>query len=220
VKIVIADPNDLFRCLLRNWLKSEKGIQVVGETDDGNEVVELVARSKADILVMDPAMPHLSGLTIARQIHATMPQVRLVALYDSNKPYVVDHVQKAGFQGCLCKKTSSPDNLRVALNSVMDGNAYFCAETCRVQNAIHNSTHSFSRLLSLREQDILRQIGYGKDNEEIAAILNLSPSTVQTHRRNLFRKLGIHDTPALMSYAFEQGFCLMDSEEIYSNEVR
>jgi DNA-binding NarL/FixJ family response regulator len=194
-------------------MHTENRMKLMGETNDGNCVVELVTKCNADILIVDPVMPNASGLTIARQLRETMPHVRLVAVYNANKPYVVDRLQKAGFHGCVSKKSNTLTNLRTALESVMEGNAYFCAETCRIQNTIYNSATSFSRLLSIREQEILREIGYGKDNEEIAIALKLSPATVQTHRRNLFRKLGIHDTPALMRYAIDQGFCILENED-------
>jgi DNA-binding NarL/FixJ family response regulator len=215
VKIIIADPNDLFRSLLKFWLNSENRMKLVGETNDGANVVELVARLNANILIIDPILPNLSGTAIAREIHEKMPEVRLVAVYQSNKPYVVDRLQKAGFHGCVCKNSNTIVNLKTAMESVMEGNAYFCAETCRVQNLIYNNPASFSRLLSIREQEILGQIGYGKDNDEIGFALKLSPATVQTHRRNLFKKLGIHDTPALMRYAIDQGFCQIESGEPY-----
>lgn len=216
MKLVIADHNDLFRSLLKFWMSSDSKLKLVGETVDGANLLDLLFRTKADLLVIDPAIPKASGLTIARRVHETIPGVRLLALYQDNKPYVVDRLQKAGFNGCVCKKNNCLNNLRTAIESIMEGNAYFCAETCRIQNQIYNNTTSFSRLLSLREQEILRQIGYGKNNGDIALTLKLSSSTVQTHRRNLFKKLGIHDTPDLMRYAIDQGFCLIEEEKRFA----
>lgn len=212
MKIILADPCELFRSLFRTWLHNDNKIRIAGDTGDGARVLELLSSTGADLLLMDPALPKVNGLELAHRIHETMPQVRMLALYSENRPFVVDRIQKAGFHGCVCKKTNSITNLKTAMESVMEGNAYFCAETCRIQNLIYSNSTSFSRLLSLREQEILCQISYGMDNDAIATALKLSPSTVQTHRRNLFRKLGIHDTPALMHYAIKQGFCLLGTE--------
>jgi two-component system NarL family response regulator len=212
VKIILADPCELFRSLIKIWLHTENKIRLVAETGDGANVMELLSTKGAELLLMDPALSKVSGLELARKVHETMPHVRMLALYSENRPFVVDRIQKAGFHGCVCKKTNSISNLRIAMESVMEGNSYFCAETCRIQNLIYSNSSSFSRLLSLREQEILCQISYGKDNAAIATELNLSPATVQTHRRNLFRKLGIHDTPALMHYAINQGFCQLGTE--------
>jgi len=97
-------------------------------------------------------------------------------------------------------------DLSRAVEGVMSGNTYLCAATCRIQNEIYNSASSFVQHLSQREQEILSLVGSGMDNEEIGAALGLSPATVQPHRRNLFRKLEIHDTPSLMRFAIDQGF--------------
>jgi len=208
VKVVIADPHTLFRSLLANWLASEHGTRLVGQVSSGELVIETVATQKADLLIMDPMMPVISGFALARQLMEDIPSLRLIAVYQSNKPFFVDRLQRTGFHGCVCKRDNTLATLRQAIESVMDGNAYFCAETCKIQNLLYNDPNSFARLLSEREQEILSMIGEGMDNDEIGSKLSLSPATVQTHRRNLFKKLNIHDTPALMRYAFEQGFCM------------
>ena len=206
MKVVIADAQDIFRSLLRFWINSESGIQLVADTNDGLDVVRLVSENKANLLIMDPILPKMSGFSIAREISERMPDVRMIAAYHSRKPFLVDKLQRSGFHACICKRTNVIANLKLAMESVMDGNAYYCAETCRIQNALYNNASSFVRLLSSREQEVLCLIGAGMDNDEIGCRFKLSPATVQTHRRNLFRKLGIHDTPSLMRYALEQGF--------------
>ncbi len=213
MKVVIADPHTLFRSLLAHWLAGERGIRLTGQAASGEKVIELVASQDADLLIVDPVLPVISGFALARQLMEDRPALRIIAVYQSSKPHFVDRLQKTGFHGCICKRGNTLANLRQAIESVMDGNAYYCAETCRVQNALYNDPKSFARLLSDREQEILALIGEGLDNEVIGAHLGLSPATVQTHRRNLFKKLDIHDTPALMRYAFDQGFCPSVNED-------
>ena len=212
MKVFIADTQDLVRSLLHHWMLSERTISLVGETNSGAHVVELIKKHNADMLLIDPILPKISGFTIAQRLHDEMPEVRLMALYNFDKPYLVDKMQKAGFHGCICKTTTTLGSLKLALESVMDGNAYYCAQTCRLQNSIYNNPASFLRILSQREQEILCLIADGRDNVEIGLRLHLSTATVQTHRRNLFKKLSIHDTPALMRYAIDQGFGQFDDE--------
>ena len=185
-------------------------MHLVGETATGKNVIELITKHSADLLIIDPVLPELSGVEIAKKLHEERPWLRMIALYQSGKPYLVDAMQKVGFNGCICKKSNSIGSFKLAVDSIMAGNAYYCAETCRVQNSIYNDASSFVMLLSAREREILSFVGKGHDNIEIGTKLKLSPATVQTHRRNLFRKLGIHDTPALMRYAIEQGFTNLD----------
>jgi DNA-binding NarL/FixJ family response regulator len=202
----LADACDLFRNLLNFWLCSENGMRVVGATGDGREVLKLVQTHKADLLIMDPLLPGRSGFEIAAELQEKQPFTRILAVYQEGNPYLVEKMRTSGFHGCLCKNSNALENFRQAVCGIMNGGAYFCEETCRVQNTLYNDARSFARILSNREQDILRLIGQGLDNNEIGHRLTLSPATVQTHRRNLFRKLGIHDTPSLMRYALEQGF--------------
>ncbi len=206
VKVVIADAHDLFRSLLKFWIESEPSIGLAAETGSGLEVHQLIKEHKADLLLMDPLIPERSGFDIARELSEDMPGLRMIAIYPEGKPYLVDQIQRSGFHGSVCKNSNTISTLKEAIENVQGGNAYFCAQTCRIQNILYNSNHSFAKLLSLREQQILAYIGAGMDNEDIGTQLKLSPATVQTHRRNLFRKLGIHDTPSLMRYAIEQGF--------------
>lgn len=202
MKVVIADAHSLFRCLLKFWIQSEIQIQMVADTGLGSEVLGLVQEHKPDLLLMDPFFPDKSGFDIARELVESVPALKIVALYPQGRPFIVDQIQRFGFHGSVCKDVSSMAVIRDAIHTVAQGNAYFCSYTCRVQNNIYNSGQSFAR----REQQILSYIGAGMDNESIGAQLVLSPATVQTHRRNLFRKLEIHDTPSLMRYAIEQGF--------------
>jgi DNA-binding NarL/FixJ family response regulator len=208
VKVILADSCDMFRSLIRAWFNLDGKVQLVADTSSIESLPELLVSHDAELVIMDPVTFKTPGgaCEIARRIGDEHPSVRLVALYSNCRPFVVDRMQRAGFHACICKQANSLATLRQAIESVSDGNAYFCAQTCRIQNAIYNDPGSFARILSGREQEILCFVGEGLDNEEIGKRLKLSPATVQTHRRNLFRKLGIHDTPSLMRYALEQGF--------------
>jgi len=206
VKVVIADHDELTRSLLKYWAGEETRAEIVGETSTGDDVVELLVKCKADLLLIDPSIPGKSSFSIVRELLGERPEARLMALYGSDKPFLVDMMRKVGFHGCVSKKSNTISKLLQAVLSVMDGNAYYCAETCRILNTLYADNASFVHVLSLREQEVLCLIADGWGNERIGSKFKLSPATVQTHRRNLFRKLGIHDTPSLMCYAREKGF--------------
>jgi DNA-binding NarL/FixJ family response regulator len=206
VKVIIADQEELMRSLLEYWVKAETAAEIVGEASNGDDVVDIFVKNKADILVIDPLLPGKSSFAAVRELRRLRPEARMVALYGFDKPFLVDTMRKVGFHGCVSRKSCSIAKLHQAVTSVMDGNAYYCSETCRILNVLYADPASFVHILSLREEEVLCLIADGWSNERIGAKFKLSPATVQTHRRNLFRKLGIHDTPTLMCYARAKGF--------------
>ena len=218
MKVIIADNDELMCSLLEYWAHTETSAEIVGGVSSGNDVVDLVKENGADLLVIDPMISGKPGFGIVRELRREKPETRMIALYGFDKPFLVDMMRKVGFHGCVSKRSNSLAKLRQAVISVMGGNAYYCAETCRILNSLYTDPASYAQLLSLREQEVLCFIAEGLDNEKIGEKLKLSPATVQTHRRNLFRKLEIHDTPSLMRYAIQQGFssvCIGDDFSMY-----
>lgn len=214
MKVVIADAQELFRKLLSRWIEARGGWTLLYETGSGVAAYQQVTRLRPDLILVDPLLPDMSGFALAQMLRRDFPELRQVALYDRREPFLVDRMRKAGFNGSVYKPYCTLQQLDEALCTVMGGSGYYCEETCRVQNALYNDGTSFARLLSAREQQVLSLIGAGMSNLEIGQRLGLSPATVQTHRRNLFRKLGFHDTPSLMRYAILQGFWHPDYEQL------
>jgi DNA-binding NarL/FixJ family response regulator len=217
VKVVIADRDELTRSLLEYWISAETSAEIVGETSTGDDVVDIALENRADLLVIDPLITGKSGFLAVKELRHAKPDIRMLALYAFDKPFLVDMLRKVGFHGCVSKTGNNIPKLRQAVLSVMDGNAYYCAETCRILNKLYSDPKSFVHLLSLREQEVLCLVADGWDNEKIGERFKLSPATVQTHRRNLFKKLEIHDTPSLMCYAINQGFspCCIDGSSSF-----
>jgi DNA-binding NarL/FixJ family response regulator len=200
----------MMRTGLRLVLERQADFSVVGEASDGREAVALVQRETPDVLVMDIGMPNLNGIEAARQVGAAAPQVAVVILsMHSDESYVL-RALKAGARGYLLKESAESD-LIAAIRAVHAGKAFFSPAVSRmlvedyVRQLQDREIEDSYELLTTREREILQLVAEGKSNKEVAAILNLSLYTIETHRGNLMEKLGLHTVPELILYAVRKG---------------
>ncbi len=210
IRIVLADDHAVMRTGLRLVLERQPDFQVVGEASDGREAVAMVQKLSPDILVTDIGMPNLNGIEAARQVAASSPQVSVVILsMHSDEAYVL-RALKAGARAYLLKESAESD-LIAAIRAVSAGKAFFSPAVSRmlvedyVRQLQDREIEDSYELLTTREREILQLIAEGKSNKEIAATLNLSLYTVETHRGNLMEKLGLHTVPELILYAVRKG---------------
>ncbi len=210
IRIVLADDHAVMRTGLRLVLERQSDFSVVGEASDGREAVALVQKDAPDVLVMDIGMPNLNGIEAARQVAAAAPQVSVVILsMHSDEAYVL-RALKAGARAYLLKESAESD-LIAAIRAVHAGKAFFSPAVSRmlvedyVRQLQDREIEDSYELLTTREREILQLIAEGKSNKEIAAVLNLSLYTVETHRGNLMEKLGLHTVPELILYAVRKG---------------
>jgi two-component system response regulator NreC len=210
IRILLADDHIVMRRGLRLLLERQPGFEVVGEASDGRETVEQAEATKPDVAVLDIAMPNLNGIEAAQRIHAVLPQTAIVILsMHSDEGYVL-RALKAGAKGYLLKD-SAEDDLIEAIKVVSEGKAFFSPEISRMlvedyvrEMKTRGSADSYE-LLTPREREILQQLAEGRSNKDIAALLNLSVYTVETHRRNLQDKLNLHSFSELILYAVRKG---------------
>ncbi|MGA3241340.1 MAG: response regulator transcription factor [Bryobacteraceae bacterium] len=210
IRIALADDHAVMRTGLRLVLERQADFSVVGEASDGREAVALVQRETPDVLVMDIGMPNLNGIEAARQVGAAAPQVAVVILsMHSDESYVL-RALKAGARGYLLKESAESD-LIAAIRAVHAGKAFFSPAVSRmlvedyVRQLQDREIEDSYELLTTREREILQLVAEGKSNKEVAAILNLSLYTIETHRGNLMEKLGLHTVPELILYAVRKG---------------
>ena len=210
IRIVLADDHAVMRTGLRLVLERQADFTVVGEASDGREAVALVQRETPDVLVMDIGMPNLNGIEAARQVGAAAPQVAVVILsMHSDEAYVL-RALKAGARGYLLKESAESD-LIAAIRAVHAGKAFFSPAVSRmlvedyVRQLQDREIEDSYELLTTREREILQLVAEGKSNKEVAAVLNLSLYTIETHRGNLMEKLGLHTVPELILYAVRKG---------------
>ena len=210
IRILLADDHNVMRRGLRLLLERQPGFTVVAEAADGRQALEQAEAAKPDVVVLDIAMPNLGGIEAAQRISALLPQAAIVVLsMHSDEAYVL-RALKAGVKGYLLKDSAETD-LIDAIKAVHEGKAFFSPEISRMlvedymrEIQTRRAQDSYE-LLTSREREILQLLAEGKSNKDIAAALNLSPYTVETHRRNLQDKLNLHSLPELILYALRKG---------------
>jgi len=210
IRILLADDHNVMRRGLRLLLESQPGFIVVAEAADGRQAVEQALATKPDIAVLDIAMPHLSGAEAAQRITETLPATAVVILsMHSDEAYVL-RALKAGARGYLVKDSAEGDLIE-AIKVVHEGKAFFSPEVSKmlvedyVREIRARGVEDSYQLLTAREREILHLLAEGKSNKDIAALLNLSLFTIETHRRNLQEKLNLHSLAELILYAVRKG---------------
>jgi DNA-binding NarL/FixJ family response regulator len=191
-------------------LESQPGFQVLADAADGRETVRLVEELNPDVVVMDVAMPNLNGIEAARQISSKLPQVAVVFLsMHSDEGYVLKAL-KAGARAYLLKDSAEQDLIN-AVKAVSEGKAFFSPAISKmlvedyVRQMQDRKVEDSYDLLTTREREVLQLLAEGKSNKEVAAALNLSLYTVETHRSNILQKLNLHSGAELILYAIRKG---------------
>ena len=210
IRILLADDHNVMRRGLRLLLERQPEFKVVGEASDGRQAVEQAEATKPDIIVLDIAMPNLSGIEAAQRISALLPQTRIIILsMHSDESYVL-RALKAGAKGYLLKDSAENDLIE-AIRAVDEGKAFFSPEISNimvedyVREMKRRGAEDSYELLTPREREILQMLTEGKSNKHIATVLDLSLYTVETHRRNLQDKLNLHSFAELILYAVRKG---------------
>jgi len=209
IEILIADDHRILREGLCALLRGHSDIRVVAEADDGAEAVRLAAEVSPDVVVMDVAMPRVNGVEATRQILARNPAIKVVilSLYSADRPLVAEAF-RAGASGYLPKEASF-DELATAIRSVMHGKVYISPECQNVaRETLQHAAGADGAAgwpLTQREREVLRQVADGHAMKQIAVHLDLSVKTVETHRRQIMDKLGLHSVAELTKYAIRQG---------------
>jgi DNA-binding NarL/FixJ family response regulator len=210
IRILLADDHTVVRKGLRLLLESSEGFSVVADAADGRDAVTLAEKHAPDVVVMDVAMPGLNGIEAARQITAKLPQTSVVFLsMHSDEAYVLKAL-KAGARAYLLKDSAEYDLIN-AVKAVSEGKAFFSPAISKMLVADYmrqmqeRAVEDSYDLLTTREREVLQLLAEGKNNKEVASILNLSLYTVETHRSNIFQKLNLHSGAELILYAIRKG---------------
>jgi DNA-binding NarL/FixJ family response regulator len=203
---LLGDDHNVMRRGLRLLLESQPGFQVVAEASDGRQAVAEAEAKAPDVVVLDIGMPNLNGIEAAQRIVAERPGTAVVILsMHSDEGYVI-RALKAGVMGYLLKDSAEGDLIE-AIKTVSEGKTFFSPEVSKllvedyVRQIRAREVEDSYELLTTREREILQMVAEGKSNKEVAATLNLSLHTVETHRRNLQEKLGLHNFAELLLYA-------------------
>lgn len=206
IRILLADDHTVMRRGLRFLLDSQPDLTVVAEASDGREAVQQAESSHPDVAVLDIAMPNLSGIEAAQRIAAECPKTAIIMLsMHSDEGYVL-RALKAGARGYLLKDAAEGDLIE-AIRAVHQGKTFFSSEISKmlVEDYIREirtrGVDDSYELLTSREREILQLLVEGHSNKDIAGQLNVSPHTVETHRRNIQDKLNLRSFAELILYA-------------------
>ena len=205
-RILIADDHGVVRGGLRLLLERQAGFEVVGEAADGAEAVREALALRPDVAILDVAMPRLTGLQAAREIRAQAPEVQVLVLSMHDDDRYVFEALKAGASGYVLKREADTA-LVDAVHAMTRGEPFLthAATEAIVRAWMSDDSLAPSEPLSPREQEVLKLIAEAHTNREIGEVLHLSEKTVESHRANILRKLGMRDRVQLVRYAIRRG---------------
>lgn len=206
-RILLADDHRIMREGLRAILERSGEFQVVGEATGGREAVRLVEKLRPEVVVMDIVMEDLNGIEATRQIKAIAPRTAIVALSSHADRRYVQAILDAGASGYVLK-ANAYEQLAEAVRVAFQGMRYLCPEVTSevIESALRKgAAGSVWEILGSREREVLQLIAEGLTSPEISLRLNVSTSTVDTHRRNIMRKLDVHNVADLTRYAIREG---------------
>lgn len=209
IRVVLADDQHLVRTGLRMILSAQDGVEVVGEAADGAEAIEVCARERPDVVLMDVRMPGVDGIDATRVITAVDDAPRVLVLTTFDLDDVVYDALRAGASGFLLKDAPE-ERLVTAIRVVAEGGSLFAPSVTK--KLIEEFSRRDGRLstrdldaLTDRETEVLRQVARGLSNAEIAAALFVSENTVKTHVARVLMKLGLRDRVQAVVVAYESG---------------
>lgn len=209
IRVLLADDHGVVRKGLRFLLSQDPAIEIAGEAEDGREAVRLAAELQPAVVIMDIAMPLLNGLDAASQISKSQPRTAVIILSMHSDEEFLIRALSAGAKGYLLKDSAEADVLR-AVHAVAMGRTYFTPSIAHtlledyMRRLQQEGVQDRYDLLTDREREVLQLLAEGRSNKDVAALLNLSIHTVDTHRTNFMQKLGLHNTAEIVIYAMRK----------------
>lgn len=206
VRVALVDGQRMFREAVRALIAAEPDMEVSGEAGTGRAGLDLLSQAEVDVALVGAVLPDMSAAEFARQQRGRDPRVRILVLSSQSDPKSVHDVLKAGGDGYVTTAAGLDELLR-GIRALHAGHAFLSPEVARaaMQGADNSVTGNPSARLGPRECAVLKLITEGEPSRAIASKLSISVSTVEAHRRNIMRKLGLHSIAALTRYAIREG---------------
>lgn len=207
VKIAIADDHQIIIDGIKALLQNETQYQIIAEATNGKILIEKAIPQQPDLVLLDIGMPVMDGITTAREIRKNHPHIKILILTTYTDPKHIKEMLKIGVDGYMLKD-SGKDNFINAIQSIIQGNTYYDSRITEIMMNSFNkkkATHKTPTPLTQREKQVIQLIAEGMNTKQIATTLFLSLLTVETHRKNIYTKLGLNKVATLVRYAVEEG---------------
>ncbi|PLW94513.1 MAG: DNA-binding response regulator [Marinilabiliales bacterium] len=205
IKVLLVDDHQIILDGIKSLLENADEIQVVATANDGNEALNTLKLITIDVILMDIDMPKLNGIDATRQIHEKYKDVRVIMLTMHNESAMIKNLIEIGAYGYLLKN-SSKEELLDAICKVAKGEKYFSSEvTMSLLNPEKSKTSDIQIDFTQREIEIIQLLADGHTNKEIGVKLFISHRTVDTHRTNILKKVGVNNVAGLISFAIKNG---------------
>jgi len=207
IKVIIVDDHALFRLGVSTSISnSRREIQVVGEAESGEDLFDLLRTTAADLVLLDIMLPGMSGIETARRLRSEHPKIKILAVSSENTAAVLESLLEIGIDGFISKRYGGIGEIAQAIQTVMSGIEYFGKDIAAIIYQIYVSKKSAAGVtpeFTEREREIIELCRDGLIGKEIGERLGISIHTVNNHKNNIFRKLGIENTMEMVQYALK-----------------
>jgi two-component system, LuxR family, secretion system response regulator SsrB len=211
IRLVIVDDELLVAGMVKVWLSHFRDVQVLGTAPDGEAGWELCRTTQPDLALVDIQMPKMDGLGLVDRLSAEFPKMRLLVMSGLMDACTIWRVMQSGVHGYI-NKTQPPELLIEAVRAVARGNTFFGPTFSQVREELLSLPEAFQKILSPREQQVLRGVAAGREDDVIGKELGISPATVEAHRKRIRQKLGLHNDRGLLAYARRWGLDVQTME--------
>lgn len=204
-RTVVVEDQGLFRELLIKLVAADARYELAGSAEDGIAGLKLCREVRPHLVLLDLQLPHMDGFEVAADLAKELPDVRVLALTSLQDNVTLTRVLELGFAGYV-EKDVPLTVLEMAMAEVAAGGTFFTPRFKEAKRRLAQDPLAFPKILSRREQEVLRLVAYGASNTDVARKLGLSVRTAGNHRYNAMRKLDIHDVTDLVAFAIKHGF--------------
>jgi DNA-binding NarL/FixJ family response regulator len=215
IKVILVDDHEIFREGMKSIIqKPHTDIVIAGEAGSGEDLFHLLTDSTADIVLLDIVLPDMSGIDVARRLKKEYPNMRILMISSENNIEIVKKLTDIGVEGFISKRMGSSQELVNAIHSIINGCEYFGKDIASIIYKIfvaQKNTTEITAEFTEREREVLLLCRDGLQGKEIADKLGISLRTVDNHKSNIFRKLGINNTMDMVQYALKKGIIKVES---------
>lgn len=202
--LVLADDHVMFRKGVKRIITGVDDFEVIGEANDGRELLDLLKTTSPHLVILDISMPNLRGLEATREIKQVYPHLKILLLTMHKKKEFIQQAMEAGADGYLLKEDADTELLK-AVQTIRGGNKFISSLLASEMADLVMAT-SQTDSLTLREREVLQLVAEGKSSREIAGLLYISIFTVRRHRENITKKLNLNNLADLVKYAIDHGY--------------